>query len=76
MVKNWNFIFAIVDTLKQTFLLQKGHKKKTQQKLLSFNSNENKTEKVNTTGLPLVKRFLYSHIARLCTFFFQDGQVS
>jgi hypothetical protein len=26
--------------------------------------------------LPPVMRFLYSHIARLHTFFFQDGQVS
>jgi hypothetical protein len=75
MGKTWHFIFAIVDTLKQIFLLQQGHKNKTN-KLLSYKSNENKTEKVNTTGLPPVKRFLYSHKARLRTFFFQYGQVS
>jgi hypothetical protein len=76
MGKTWHFIFAKVDLLKQTFLIQQGHKNKTQIKLLSIKSNENKTEKVNTTGLPPLKHFLYSHIARLHTFFFQDGQVS
>jgi hypothetical protein len=45
MGKIWHFIFGTVDTLKQTFLLQKGHKKKTQIKLLSSKINENKTEK-------------------------------
>jgi hypothetical protein len=65
MGKTWHFIFATVDTLKQNFLLLQGHKKKTQRKLLSHNNNENKTKKVNTTGLPPVKRILYSHIARL-----------
>jgi hypothetical protein len=45
MGKTWHFIFATVDTLKQTFLLQQGHKNKTQIKLLSSKSNENKTEK-------------------------------
>jgi hypothetical protein len=76
MGKTCHFIFATVYTLKQTFLLQKGHKKKTQRKLISHKSNENKIEKINTTGLPPVKRFLYSHITRLRTFFFQDWQVS
>jgi hypothetical protein len=76
MGKFWHFIFATVDTLKQTFLLQQGHKIKTQRKLLSFKSNENKTKKVNTTGLTPVKCFIYSHIAKLHTFFFKDGQVS
>jgi hypothetical protein len=75
MGKTWHFI-CTVDTLKQTFLLQKGHKNNTQRKLLSYKSNKNKPKKVNTTGLPPVMRFLYSHIARLHTFFFQDGQVS
>jgi hypothetical protein len=68
--------FATVGTLKQTFFLQQGHEKKKQRKLLSSKNNENKTEKVNTTGLPPIKRFLYNHIARLRTFFFPDGQVS
>jgi hypothetical protein len=45
MGKTWHFIFAIVDRLKQTFLLKKGQKKKTQIKLLSSKSNENKTRK-------------------------------
>jgi hypothetical protein len=45
MGKTWHFIFATVDTLKKTFLLQKGHKNKTQIKLLSSMSNENKTKK-------------------------------
>jgi NAD-specific glutamate dehydrogenase len=66
--------FATVNKLKKTFFLQQGQKK-TQKKLLSFKSNENKTEKVNTTVLPPVKCFLYSHIARLRTFFLQDGKV-
>jgi hypothetical protein len=70
MGKTWHYIFATVYTLKQTFLLQQGHKKKTQKKLLSSNSSKNKTKKVNTTGLPPIKRFLYSHIARLHTFLF------
>jgi hypothetical protein len=43
--KTWHFIFAKVDTLKQNLLIQQGHKKKTQIKLLSSKSNENKTEK-------------------------------
>jgi hypothetical protein len=43
--KTWHFIFATVYTLKQTLLLQQGHKKNTQVKLLSQKSNENKTEK-------------------------------
>jgi hypothetical protein len=30
MGKTWHFIFATVDTLKQFFLLQQGHKNKTQ----------------------------------------------
>jgi hypothetical protein len=50
MGKTWHFIFNTVDTLKQTFLLQQGHKKETQKKLLSFKSNKNNTKKVNTTG--------------------------
>jgi hypothetical protein len=58
--KTWQFIFATVDS----------------KKLLSSKSNENKTEKVNTTGLPPVKRFLYSHIARPFTLLIQAGQVS
>jgi hypothetical protein len=61
--------------LKQTFFLQQEHNKKTQRKLLSYKSNKNKIKK-KTIGLPLVKHFLYSHIARLRTFFFQDGKVS
>jgi hypothetical protein len=28
MGKTWHFIYDTVDTLKQTFLLQKGHKKR------------------------------------------------
>jgi hypothetical protein len=76
MGKTWNFIFAKVDTLKQTFFLHQGHKNKTQIKLLSSKSNENKTEKVNNTGLPPIKRFIYSHVARLFTLFIQEGQVS
>jgi hypothetical protein len=39
------FIFATVHKLKQTLFLQQGNKKKTQNKLLSFKSNENKTKK-------------------------------
>jgi hypothetical protein len=45
MGKTWKFIFATVDTLKQTFFLQQGHNKKTQRKLLSYKSNENKIKK-------------------------------
>jgi hypothetical protein len=44
--------------------------------MLSCKSKKNKTNKVKTTGLPPVKRFLYSHIARLHTLFVQDGHVS
>jgi hypothetical protein len=69
MGKTW-FIFDNVDTLKQTLLLQQGHKNMTQR------VTKTKPKKVNTTGLPPVKRFLYSHIVRLHTFFFQDGKVS
>jgi hypothetical protein len=43
--KNWHFIFSKVDTLKQNFLLQKIHKNKTEIKLLSSKSNENKIKK-------------------------------
>jgi hypothetical protein len=43
MGKTWHFIFATVDTLKQTFFLQQGHKKKMHNKLL-FKSNKNKTK--------------------------------
>jgi hypothetical protein len=75
MGKTWHF-FATVDTLKKTFLLQQGQKKKTQIKLLSHKSNENKTERVNIIRLPPVNHILYSHIARLFTLFLQDGQVS
>jgi hypothetical protein len=71
MGKTWHFIFT-----KIIFFLQQGHKKQKQKKLLSFKSNKNKTKKVNTDGLSPVKRFLYSHIAKLHTFFFQDQQVS
>jgi hypothetical protein len=45
MGKTWHFIFATVDTLKQTFFINQGHKNKTQIKLLSSKSNENKTGK-------------------------------
>jgi hypothetical protein len=45
MGKTSHYIFATVNTLKQTFFLQQGHKKKTQMKLLSPKSNENKTVK-------------------------------
>jgi hypothetical protein len=76
MGKTWHFIFATVDTLKQTLLIQQEHKRKTQIKLLSHKINENKTKKVNTTGLPPVKRFIYSHISRLFTLLLQYGQVS
>jgi hypothetical protein len=69
LVKLGTLFFATIHTLKQTFLLQQGHKKETQKKLLSFKSNKNKAAKVNTTGLPLVKRFLYSHIAKFHTLF-------
>jgi hypothetical protein len=75
MGKTWHFIFDTVDTLKQNLLLQQGLKNKTQIKLLSSKSNENKTKKINTTRLPPVKLFLYSHIARLFTLLLQDGQV-
>jgi hypothetical protein len=61
VVKTWHFIFVIVDTLKQILFLQQGHKKKTQIKLLSSKSNENKTVKVKTTEMPPIKRFLYSY---------------
>jgi hypothetical protein len=43
MGKTWHFIFATLDTLKK-FLLHQGQKK-TQIKLLSSMSNENKTKK-------------------------------
>jgi hypothetical protein len=63
MGKTWHFIFATVDTLKQNLLPPVN-------KILSWESKQNKTEKVKTIGLPSVKRFLYSHIARLHTLFF------
>jgi hypothetical protein len=74
--KTWNFIFATVDTLKQPFLLQQGHKSKTQIKLLSSKGNENKTERRKYYRLASRKRFLYSHVARLFTLLIQEGQVS
>jgi hypothetical protein len=45
MGKIWHFIFSTVDTLKQNLLIQQGNKNITQNKLLSFKSNENKTKK-------------------------------
>jgi hypothetical protein len=33
MGKTWHFIFDIVDTLKKTFMLQKGHKNKTSKEI-------------------------------------------
>jgi hypothetical protein len=44
MGKTWHFIFATVDTLKQTFLLQQGHKK-YETKKIALKSNENQAEK-------------------------------
>jgi hypothetical protein len=43
--KTWHFIFAIVDTLKQNFLLYQGLQKNTQIELLSSKGNENIAEK-------------------------------
>jgi hypothetical protein len=71
MGKNWHFIFLKVDTLKHILLILQGHKNNTQIKLLSSKSNENKIEKINTTGLSPVDLFLYSHIARLFTLLLQ-----
>jgi hypothetical protein len=45
MGKTWHFIFATVDTLKQTFLIQQGHKKNTQIKLLSHKSKKENQKK-------------------------------
>jgi hypothetical protein len=45
MGKTWHLNFDTIDIVKQTFFLHQGHKKKTQTKLLSSKSNENKTEK-------------------------------
>jgi hypothetical protein len=33
-----------------------------------------KSKKVNTTGLPPVKRFLYSHVARILPYCFNKGK--
>jgi hypothetical protein len=74
MGKLGTLFHTTANTLK--LLLQQSHKNKTQNKILSFKSKENKTKKVKTTGLPPVKCFLYSHIARPRTLFLQDGQVS
>jgi hypothetical protein len=41
---------------------------------LSFKSKENITEKLKTTGLPPIKRFLYSHRATLIPYFFKMGK--
>jgi hypothetical protein len=43
--KTWQFIFATVDTLKRTFLIQQDTKNKIKIKSLSSKSNENKTGK-------------------------------
>jgi hypothetical protein len=63
-VKLGTLFYDIVDTLQQTLLLQQGYKNKTQKKVFSFKSKENKIEKIKSTELPHVKRFLYSYIAR------------
>jgi hypothetical protein len=76
MGKLGTLFYATVDTLRKTLLLEKGPKNKNKNKILSLKSKENKIEKFKTTGLPPVKRFLYSHIARFHIFFLLDGQVS
>jgi hypothetical protein len=76
MGKTWHFIFATVDTLKQTYCYRKDTKIRQKEKYSLTRATKIKLGKVNTTELPPVKRFLYSHIARLRTLFFQDGKVS
>jgi hypothetical protein len=44
-VKLGMLFYDKVDTLKQTLFLQKGHKKRAQNKILSLKSNKNKTKK-------------------------------
>jgi hypothetical protein len=74
MGKNWGFIFATVDTIKQNFFLQQGHKKKTQIKLLSHKSNENKTEKSKYYLVASRKALFYSHMARFLPYCFKKGK--
>jgi hypothetical protein len=76
MGKTWHFIFATVDTLKQTYCYRKDTKRRHKENYSLTRATKTKLGKVNTTELPPVKRFLYSHIARLHTFLFQDGKVS
>jgi hypothetical protein len=45
MGKTWHFISWYSKKPKLTLLLQQGHKKKTQNKILSRKSKENKTRK-------------------------------
>jgi hypothetical protein len=44
-VKLGTLFYATVDKIKQAFLIQQGHKNKTQNKLLSFKSNEKQNRK-------------------------------
>jgi hypothetical protein len=74
-VKLDTLFYATVDRMKQNSLLHRGQKRKQKINYSLSRARKTKLKKVNTTRLAPVKRFLYSHIARLHNFFFQDGQV-
>jgi hypothetical protein len=60
MSKTWHFI--------------KNSSNKTKKKSLLLQQEDTKKIKTKTTGLPPVKRFLYSHIARLTYLIIKMGE--
>jgi hypothetical protein len=72
MGKTWHFILCYSRHNKTNSLstarTQKGNN--------LFQEQRKQIEIAKSTGLPPIKRFLYSHRATLHTLFLQDGQVS
>jgi hypothetical protein len=76
MGKTWHFISCYSKQSKTNSLATTRTQKENSKENALLQEQKNKTKKVKSTGLPPVKRFLYSHIARLHTLFVQDGHVS
>jgi hypothetical protein len=76
MGKTWHFIFDTVDTLRQLYCYIKDTKIKHK---INYSLSRAMKKKQKSKYYRVTSRkacFLYSHIARLHTFLFQDGQVS
>ena len=58
---------------KTWYFIEKS-RKQTKRKLSCYSKDSKEKPKAKTTGLPPVKRFLYSHIARLSYLIFRMGK--